>query len=68
MYLSKHNILEAVSVILVGLILAYLLYSDFKKERKLSACEINPKSEECYYETMNDEYDPDYQPGAYGPE
>lgn len=64
--LTKNNILEAIAVIFIGAITAYFVYSDFAKERKPSACEINPKSQDCYYETLNNESDPDYQPGAYG--
>ncbi len=68
MKVTKHNILEAMAIIFFAIITAYFIYSDFTKERKPSACDINPKSEDCYYEELNNESDSDYQPGAYGPE
>lgn len=66
--LTKDNILEALVVTLFGLIATYFIWHDLTRERKPSACELNPKSEECYYEQLNNESDQDYQPGAFGPE
>lgn len=68
MKITKYNILEAMAITFFAIITAYFIYSDFTKDRIPTACEINSKSSDCYYETMNNESDSNYQPGAYGPE
>jgi hypothetical protein len=64
MKVNWHNTLEVLLTLLIGIITAYLIYSNSLKEKQPTACEINPKSNDCYIETMNDEYDYDYQLGG----